>query len=204
MRLPKHIGIIPDGNRRYAKSKDLSKEKGYEKGLMPGLMALLHCKELGIEELSIYGFTVDNTKRPKVQREAFTRACVKMVEIAAKEDCEILVVGNSSSKMFPTELKKYTTRQKCGKGGIKLNFLINYSWEWDLKGNENSYYNTRDISRIDLIIRWGGMRRLSGFLPVQSVYADFYILDSLWPEYKDREIDEALEWYSRQDVTLGG
>ena len=86
---------------------------------------------------------------------------------------------------------------------VKVNFLVNYSWEWDLKGKVN-YYNTSDISRVDLVIRWGGMRRLSGFLPVQSVYADFYVVDQLWPDYKDEHIYNALDWYSKQDVTLGG
>lgn len=205
MRIPKHIGIIPDGNRRYAKSKNMAKEKGYENGLLPGLKAFRHCKELGIEEISIYGFTVDNTKRPRVQREAFTKACVEMVEMVAAEDCEILVAGNDKSKMFPDELKKYTKRQICGNGGIKVNFLINYGWEWDLRADKTkSFYNTCDISRLDLIVRWGGMRRLSGFLPVQSVYADFYILDKFWPEYEDKDIDEAVLWYNKQDVTLGG
>ena len=61
-----------------------------------------------------------------------------------------------------------------------------------------------DISRIDLIIRWGGMRRLSGFLPIQSVYADFYVEEHLWPDYTDADFINALEWYGRQDVTLGG
>ena len=61
-----------------------------------------------------------------------------------------------------------------------------------------------DISRIDLIIRWGGMRRLSGFLPIQSVYADFYVEENLWPDYTDADFLNALEWYDKQDVTLGG
>ena len=59
-------------------------------------------------------------------------------------------------------------------------------------------------SRIDLVIRWGGMRRLSGFLPVQCVYADFYVVDALWPDFAPQHLEEALAWYDRQDVTLGG
>lgn len=63
---------------------------------------------------------------------------------------------------------------------------------------------SKDISRIDLIIRWGGMIRLSGFLPIQLVYADFYVEDKLWPDYTDDDFARALEWYGKQDVTLGG
>ena len=63
---------------------------------------------------------------------------------------------------------------------------------------------SKDISRIDLIIRWGGHTRLSGLLPVQSVYADFYSIDTLWPDFKPEEFIDALTWYDKQDVTLGG
>ena len=63
---------------------------------------------------------------------------------------------------------------------------------------------SREVSRIDLVIRWGGRRRLSGFLPVQSVYSDFYVVDDYWPDFKRQHVTDALAWYSRQDVTLGG
>jgi len=63
---------------------------------------------------------------------------------------------------------------------------------------------SRDIPRIDLVLRWGGMCRLSGFLPIQTVYADFYIIKELWPDYKDTHFTDALQWYQSQDITLGG
>ncbi|HAR85638.1 MAG TPA: dihydroorotate dehydrogenase, partial [Clostridium sp.] len=61
-----------------------------------------------------------------------------------------------------------------------------------------------DISRIDLIIRWGSRRRLSGFLPIQSVYSDFYVIDTYWPDFTSTDFYNALDWYNEQDVTLGG
>ncbi len=205
MRIPKHIGIIPDGNRRWAVGQSMTKDRGYENGLLPGLEAFKECQNLGVEEISIYGFTVDNTKRPTAQRLAFTKSCVDMVNILKNEDCDILVAGNYNSNMFPVELSDLVKRKRFGKGGMKVNFLINYSWEWDLKGkSEVSYYNTTDISRIDLILRWGGMRRLSGFLPIQSVYADFYVINELWPDFKKEHIRDAISWYQLQDITLGG
>ena len=144
---------------------------------------------------------MDNTKRPTKQRLAFTKACVDAVRLISANDCELLVIGNTDSPMFPEELKPYTTRTKIGKGGIKLNFLVNYSPVWDLNtGTPRS----SDISRIDLILRWGGMRRLSGFLPMQSVYSDFYVVNSLWPDFRPQHITEALNWYNTQDITLGG
>ena len=96
---------------------------------------------------------------------------------------------------------------------MKVNFLVNYGWQWDLYSlkksedlnkNITSSIQSNDISRVDLIIRWGGRRRLSGFLPVQSVYSDFYIIDDLWPDFKEHHLFEALNWYNEQDITLGG
>lgn len=201
MRIPKHIGIIPDGNRRWSQQNSLSKEKGYDYGLNPGLRAFRLLQSLGVEEITFYGFTKDNTKRPKVQRLAFSKACVDAVKLLAQEDVDLLVMGDYTSNMFPQELNKYTTRKRMGKGGTKLNFLVNYSYEWDLEG---TIPHSKDISRVDMIIRWGGMCRLSGFLPLQSVYSDFYVIDDLWPDYKDQHILNALGWYQMQDVTLGG
>lgn len=201
MRIPNHIGIIPDGNRRYASALGLDKSEGYEKGLLPGLAAFNILKEMGVKEITFYGFTVDNTKRPAAQRIAFTKACVDAVKLIANTDCDLLVIGNTSSPMFPKELLPYTTRTKIGNGGIRLNFLVNYSPLWDLKDGK---LKSEDISRIDLIIRWGGMCRLSGFLPIQSVYSDFYVVDDLWPSFKKQHIYNALAWYNEQDITLGG
>lgn len=214
MRIPNHIGIIPDGNRRWSVNNGLSKENGYASGLLPGLVLFKLCKEVGVKELTFYGFTTDNTKRPKIQREAFTKACIKAVEMLSKEDADLLVVGNHKSPMFPKELLPYTKRKTFGKGGMKINFLVNYGWEWDLGSllenhstNRKTITNslkTNDISKVDLIIRWGGRRRLSGFLPVQSIYSDFYVVDDYWPDFNKNHFYEALKWYDTQDITLGG
>lgn len=207
MRIPKHIGIIPDGNRRWAADRGMGKAEGYDHGISPGMSLFYMCRDLGVEEMSFYGFTIDNTKRPSVQRQAFTKACVAAVETLARENASLLVLGNTRSAMFPPELLPYTVRHDFGEGGMRINFLVNYSWEWDLglkDGCIGPELKTRDVSRIDLVIRWGGRRRLSGFLPVQSVYSDFYVVDDYWPDFKQEHVTEALEWYSRQDITLGG
>ena len=68
MRIPNHIGIIPDGNRRWAVSHGLTKYKGYNAGINPGFILFKQCAKIGIKELTFYGFTADNTKRPKVQK----------------------------------------------------------------------------------------------------------------------------------------
>lgn len=215
MRIPKHIGIIPDGNRRWALENGLSKEEGYEKGLEPGLEFFKLCEKNGIGEVTYYGFTVDNTKRPKYQRMAFTKACIEAVNMLSEENASLLVVGNTSSPMFPKELLPYTVeRKQFGNGKTKVNFLVNYDWQWDIKsafedksskkGDLLNLISSNNVSRVDLIIRWGGRRRLSGFLPIQSVYSDFYIIDDYWPDFKEEHFYNALKWYDKQDITRGG
>jgi len=217
-RLPKHIGVIPDGNRRWAVGRGLPKQDGYKNGLDPGMMLYELCVELGIPELTLYGFTQDNTKRPAVQTRAFQKACVDAVDMLANRDASLLVMGDYESPLFPPQLREYKQRKTFGRDLIKINFLVNYGWKWDLHYflNEASANSSgaprnilqsiasRDISRIDLIIRWGGRRRLSGFLPVQSIYADFYVVDDMWPDFQKEHFYEALHWYETQDITLGG
>lgn len=202
-RIPRHIGVIPDGNRRWAKENGLRKEEGYAFGLKPGLKLLQAARKFGVQELTYYGFTVDNCKRPKEQVKAFSNACIEAVKMLEQEDAELYVVGNTQSACFPEELLPYTTPKASfdrGKASIKVNFLVNYGWEWDMKND----WVSRNIPRVDMVIRWGGMCRLSGFLPIQTVYSDFYIIKALWPDFKETQFEEALEWYQMQDVTLGG
>lgn len=213
MRIPLHIGLIPDGNRRWAVGQGLEKHEGYSYGLNPGLEFLRLARDYGTKEITYYGFTTDNCKRPSAQIEAFAAACVDAVNLIASESVSLLVIGNTNSPFFPDELIKYTSRTDVNGGGIKINFLVNYGWEWDLSSIEcqsvsrkqiQETLQSKDISRIDLILRWGGMTRLSGLLPVQSVYADFYTFNNLWPDFKKEDFDEAMKWYDKQDVTLGG
>ncbi len=205
-RIPAHIGIIPDGNRRWALDNGFQKKDGYQYGVQPGFALYEMMLEYGVREATFYGFTKDNNKREKKQREAFTKACVDSVELLSKRDANLLVIGNTKSDAFPLELSRYANhRVHFGRGLINLNFLVNYDWEWDLQSlTDNKRLASSDISRVDLIIRWGGRRRLSGFLPVQSVYADFYIIDEYWPDFKKEHFLEALRWYQDCDVTLGG
>lgn len=210
--MPRHIAIIPDGNRRWALARGLEKHEGYDNGIIPGLKVYDICVKLRIKEVTFFGFTQDNTKRPQVQRKAFVDACIKSVQELSKCDAELLVVGNTNSDMFPKELLPYAKKTKFGKGKIKINFLVNYGWNWDLthaynssdKGKMVENIASADISRIDLLIRWGGRHRLSGILPIQTVYSDIYVVDEMWPDFMPEQLYNAIEFYQDQDVTLGG
>ncbi len=212
-RIPRHVGVIPDGNRRWAVGKGMEKQQGYAYGLKPGFELCDLCLKFGIEEITFYGFTQDNTKRPEVQRKEFQRVAVSAADYLDDKDYALLIVGNTDSPMFPSELLPFTKRTVFGSGRLKVNILINYSWQWDLrqmaknngKGvNLEEKLGSSEISRIDLILRWGGRRRLSGFPPVQSVYSDIFVIDEFWPDFKPEHLLRALEWYQNQDITLGG
>ena len=107
----------------------LRKEAGYAYGIDPGLLLYDRCQEYGIKEVSIYGFTQDNTKRPSIQRQAFSDACVTFALEVARRGAELLVVGDETSPQFPEALKEF--RQRRGVG-MKTNLLVNYGWEWDV------------------------------------------------------------------------
>jgi undecaprenyl diphosphate synthase len=213
-RLPRHIAIIPDGNRRWAQERGRPREDGYEFGIPPGIAMYEECARLGIEEVSVYGYTQDNTKRPNSQVKAYQSACVAFARVMRERGVALQVIGDSSSPIFPEELKPFCAPPTGGKPP-KVNFLVHYGWRWDLETAARRMANrespsfvealaSRDASRIDLVIRWGGRRRLSGMLPIQAVYADFYVLDPYWPDFTLGQFHEALAWYQEQDVTLGG
>ena len=86
-KIPQHVGFIPDGNRRWAVDHGLPREAGYARGIEQGVALYEHCKQIGIKEISIYGFTKDNTKRPIAQKSAFSSACVTFAtEIVRRGD----------------------------------------------------------------------------------------------------------------------
>jgi undecaprenyl diphosphate synthase len=214
-RLPRHLGFIPDGNRRWAQLRGLAAGDGYAYGIEPGLRVLAACRALGVEEVSIYGFTQENVRRPPGQVERFREACVGFAERALESGCALLVVGDSRSPAFPRALAGLTKERSPGE--LRVNLLVNYGWRWDVAAGFDALggrpagraallqkLGSGAVPAIDLVLRWGGRCRLSGFLPLQCAYADFYGVDTLWPDAEPSDLEQALEWYQQQDVTLGG
>ena len=202
-RLPRHVGFIPDGNRRWAEARGNAKRDGYSAGIAPGLALIALCRDLGIGEVSIYGFTKDNVRRPSEQVGAFRQACVEFCTLAVEAGAALRVIGDADSPAFPADLAALARTRSAGM--VRVNLLVNYGWQWDLNALERTgRLASADVPRIDLLVRWGGRRRLSGFLPVQCTYADIYVVDSLWPDFTPQDFVDALHWYQAQDVTLGG
>jgi undecaprenyl diphosphate synthase len=215
-RIPRHVSFIPDGNRRWADERGLARGEGYAQGIARGISLLKLCKDLGIEEVSIYGFTKENVRRPSDQVDAFRQACTEFGMQAVAAGAALRAVGDVESAMFPADLRAFADHRSDG--DLRVNLLVNYSWQWDLfsaiqhaRSNGGVTYSavpralaSGDVPRVDLVVRWGGRRRLSGFLPVQCAYADFYVIETLWPDSRPEEFLGALEWYQVQDVTMGG
>ncbi len=215
-RIPRHVSFIPDGNRRWAEARGMTRAEGYAHGIERGIALLSLCKEIGIEEVSIYGFTKENVRRPSDQVEAFRAACTDFALQAASAGAAVLAVGDAKSAVFPPALLPFAKARSAGE--LRVNLLVNYSWQWDLhaalehaRTNGGVPYSgvphvlaSGAVPRVDLVVRWGGRQRLSGFLPMQCAYADFYVIETLWPDSSPEEMFAALAWYQCQDVTLGG
>src|ERR1022692_1343351 len=199
--IPRHIGFIPDGNRRWAVDHGLPKEAGYAHGINPGLLLFEKCKECGIKETSIYCFTQDNTRRPSIQKQAFSEASVALAFEIARRGAALLVVGDETSTQFPKALNEFRHRQGVG---MKVNLLVNYGWEWDLVGLKNGGLRSAEVSRVDLIVRWGGRHRLSGFLPVQSIYGVFYAGDEFCQVFDFQIFEPPPPCLKTRAPTLGG
>lgn len=213
-RVPRHVGFIPDGNRRWALARGLQKGAGYLAGIEPGLRLLEICRGLGIQEVTAYGFTKENVRRPTAEVEAFRSACAEFGLRAVEHGAALLALGDATSRVFPEALRPFSHDRSPGT--IRFNLLVNYGWRWDLEAGRRGSESAADgrdathalgshqVSRIDLVVRWGGRSRLSGFLPIQCAYADLFIVDALWPDMRPDEFNEALRWYRTQEITLGG
>lgn len=217
MRVPAHVGVIPDGNRRWAQARGMPKSAGYENGIEPAKRFYDLVWDLGIQEVSAYVFTKENTHRPKEQILAFVAAFQEFIHWIEKQDVSVLLVGDTRSSVFPRELEYLTVPDEDRSERRRLNLLVNYSWKWDVGeavraqregtgrvGDPMDLIGSRHVSRIDLVVRWGGRSRLSGFLPLQAAYADLYVVDAYWPDFETGQFFDALSWYGGQDVTMGG
>jgi len=203
MRVPNHLGVIPDGNRRWAKENGLSVTDGYVAGVETAITMLKRAVELGIPQITAYGFTKENTKRKMAQRLGYTNAILALVDqLNVLENVSIRVYGDTNSTVFPESLIPYTKLNiDNGNPVCRVNILVNYNYKWDIS---TTPHHTATLPDIDLVARWGGRTRLSGFLPIQCAYADIRVIDSLWPDAVPSDLDDALRWYGEQDVTKGG
>lgn len=226
MHPPKHVAIILDGNRRFAKRLMLEPWKGHEFGKEKVEKLIDWCQELGLHELTLYSFSMQNFNRPKQEfdylmkliMEAFDG--VKDDERIEKYGIRINIIGRY--KLFPAEVVEKLD-QVMEKTKHNSNYIINFALAYGgreelldgIKKIISEHHTAEQIdekmiekhlylsSEPEIIIRTGGEKRTSNFLPWQSIYSEWFFLDKTWPEFEKEDLIEVLKEYSARERRFG-
>ena len=229
--MPKHIAIIMDGNRRWAKQKGLDGSLGHKKGAEVLEEVAKYCNKIGLEALTVYAFSTENWKRTKEEVGAILLLLQmyldKFLKTADLENIKLRVIGDREHNM-PEEIKskmiKMEERTK-NNTGLKFNIAFNYGGRDEIvkatkaiaEKVKNGEINIEDIDENmisnnlytkglpdpDLLIRTSGELRTSNFLPWQITYSEFMFLDKYWPDFTTADIDSAIEVYSKRQRRVG-
>lgn len=228
--LPVHIGIIMDGNGRWAKKRGLPRFAGHKAGADTFKKIACYCNKIGIKYLTVYAFSTENWKRPQKEVEAIIdllRNYLRDAENYKKENIRVRFIGDIS--VFDQEIRmKIAESQSESKEftGLNLNIAINYggkdeivhaakllakeaaegalrSDDIDETAFESRLY-TAGQPNVDLVIRPSGEYRLSNFMVWQSAYAEFVFMNVLWPDFTEKHLNEALREYANRSRRFGG
>jgi len=224
MYIPKHIGIILDGNRRWAKSKGLTTFQGHKKGYENIKLISEHFFNLGGKIMTVYAFSTENWNRKKIEVNYLMRLLKKAVieqgNILKEKDIKLKIVGDKTklSKDLQFEIKKAEENTKNCKKGL-LNICLNYGGREEIIFAINTllkekkkkiaekqfkkYLRLGDISDPDLIIRTSGEQRLSGFLTWQSVYSELFFVKKHWPAFLPKDLDIVIKEFNNRNRRFG-
>lgn len=228
--LPKHIGLIMDGNGRWAKKRSLPRYAGHSIGAKTFRKIVRHCNKIGIKYLTVYAFSTENWKRPKKEIDTIINLLKDYLNEAHKyisENIRTLFIGDLS--VFDDYiLKKIDEAEEASKNatGLTLNIAINYGGRNEITQAVQAIANqvatsslqpdditqeiitqnlyTKDQPEVDLIIRPSGEFRLSNFLIWQSAYAEYIFMDILWPDFTTKDLDKAIDIYKQRNRRFGG
>ncbi|AHA27559.1 polyprenyl diphosphate synthase [Candidatus Liberibacter americanus] len=229
--VPEHVGIIMDGNGRWASARGLPRYVGHHKGVEVVSEVVIAATELSIKYLTIFAFSSDNWCRPKSEISELIKIIRRFVEkgfeVFKKNNVQVRIIGNRSGLnsdilMLLKEVEEKTSFNT----GLKLLIAFNYSSRNEIaraiKGIAkdiesglvcssdidtsfiDKYLDTANIPDPDLIIRTGGERRLSDFLLWQSAYSEFVFIPDYWPDFSKKLFFYAVEQYSLRDRRFGG
>jgi len=209
---PLHVGIIPDGNRRWARRVGVGLNEAYERGYCTLRRIVSSLYDRGTRFITVYVLSRDNAvKRSRAELVLVFRLIARGLNDLMKDpelegkDVRVEVIGDQS--VLPEGIRALSRRlvdsTRGRRGGI-LTLLLGYSSLWEmslaLRGIEPPSLR---LPPVDLIIRTGGWRRLSDFVPIASRYAELYFTETLWPDFTVEELDKALAWYSSVKRNFG-
>lgn len=230
-RLPKHVAVIMDGNRRWAKSRGLFAINGHTQGVRAVKRLLQYVLEYKIEYITLFGFSSENWKRPQAEVAGLMKLLKKFIHqempLFQRENIRVCFMGQEDGLSREViELFRDTEEKTKKNNRLFLNVAFNYGAHQeiikaikniaiDLKEKKidvnditeslmDSYLLTRDLPPLDLLIRTSGEVRLSNFMLWQAAYSELVFQDVLWPDYSKDDFLEALQIYASRVRRFGG
>ncbi|BFT66065.1 isoprenyl transferase [uncultured Parvimonas sp.] len=229
--IPRHIGIIMDGNGRWAKNRFLPRIAGHKEGMNRVVDIVEECCKIGIKTLTLYAFSTENWKRPEEEVKGLMNILVIYINSQLKRILEnniiFRVVGDYSK--LPSSIVKLlddSIEKSKDNTGMVLNIALNYGGRAEIISsikklyedisdgkfsvddlNEETFKNylyTKENSDVDLIIRTGNEKRISNFLIYQMAYSEFYFTDILWPEFYAEDLYDAIYDFQNRNRRFGG
>ena len=228
--LPKHIGIIMDGNGRWAKKRGLKRSFGHKKGADNLERLLKHIFNLGIKYVSVYAFSTENFNRDPEEvnylMDLFVKYFTKKKKIFVDEQLKVVFSGSKNKLRDDviSGMKELEDATKDFDRGV-FNICLNYGGRLEIVDaiktiskevvdgklkiddiNEElvSHYMYKDLPDLDFVIRTSGEQRISNFMLWQSSYAEYYFPTTLFPDFNEKEFDKALEEYKNRNRRFGG
>ena len=230
MSVPQHVGIIMDGNGRWAKKRALPRNLGHKQGAAVFKKTINWARELGIKCVTFYAFSTENWKRPTEEVNGIMnllRQYIKDIRAAAKEDIRFIFLGDVTAlpEDITAELLDIQSSTVNNTGfiaGVALNYggrdeitraariLARRVADGEItpesitETSVEELLYTAEMPPLDLIIRPSGEQRLSNFLIWQAAYAEFVFLDVLWPDFTKKHLELAIDEYNNRDRRFGG
>lgn len=228
--LPKHIAIIMDGNRRWAKANNLDTAQGHKEGAENLKRIAKYANKIGIKYMTVYAFSTENWKRSKEEVGAIMKLLKFYISDFFKsydDNIRVRVIGKREdiSKDLVSEIEKIEEKTK-NNTGLTLNIAFNYGGRDELVSATKAIardvlegkLNIDDINEEliannlytagqpdpDLLIRTSGEERISNFLPWQLSYSEFVFVDKYWPEYSEEDLNETIKIYQNRNRRFGG
>lgn len=208
-RVPLHVGIIPDGNRRWARARGVPLHKAYERGYDVMVSSLVLLADAGVKYATLYVMSRENcVKRAESERQIIFSLLRRSLEELSKGKTlagyspELRVVGDLS--MIPADIRETISSLEGHRSDLKIVLGICYSVSWEHEFIRKGLTPpSLELPPIDLVIRTGGMRRISGFFPLLLEYSELYFTNVLWPDFSKEELESALEWFRIQKRNFG-